>query len=417
MSARRRFPEQGRPWADIEREMRGFASDDVDWRHGRHAFHVWYGGDDLFDIQKKSYAMFMQENGGGAGKTFMSLKTMEDGVVAFAAELLQGPDAVGHITSGGSESIFVAMKAARDWAREHRPDALRPEIVIPFSGHPTFNRAAEYLGLRVTRVPVGADFRADVPAMAAAISPDTIALVGSAVCFPFGVVDPIRELAAEARARGLWMHVDACVSGFSAPFCRELGYPIPDFDFAVPGVISMSADLHKYGFCAKGSSMVLYRDPDYERHQPFAFDGWPLGLFTNPNVASTRPGGSISAAWAVMNYLGREGYLRLNRELMETRQAYMDGINAVDGLAINGEPHSLIISASASDACLDMDRVSDAMLRKGWFLGRLKHPKGFLLGLSQPHSASRGAFLADLAEAVHSAASTSSGVGSERALY
>ncbi len=414
---RQQLPEHGRAWGDIEQEMRGFASDDVDWRHGRHAFHVWYGGDDLFEIQKKSYAMFMQENGGGAGKTFMSLKLMEDGVIAFTAELLNGPDAVGHITSGGSESIFVAMKAARDWAREHRPQARQPEIVLPFSGHPTFNRAAEYLGLKVTRVPVGADFRAHTAAMTAAISPDTIALVGSAVCFPYGVVDPIRELAAVAVERGLWMHVDACVSGFSAPFCRQLGYPIPEFDFAVPGVISISADLHKYGFCAKGTSTVLYRNPDYERYQPFAFDGWPLGLFTNPNVASTRPGGSISAAWAVMNFLGRDGYLRLNKELMDTRQGYMDGINAIDGLAINGQPHSLVISASADDAELDMDRVGDVMLDKGWFLGRLKHPKGFLLGLSRPHSAARSSFLSDLAEAVQCTKNGSSGGGVSRSVY
>jgi len=414
---RQQLPEHGRAWGDIEQEMRGFASDDVDWRHGRHAFHVWYGGDDLFEIQKKSYAMFMQENGGGAGKTFMSLKLMEDGVIAFTAELLNGPDAVGHITSGGSESIFVAMKAARDWAREHRPQARQPEIVLPFSGHPTFNRAAEYLGLKVTRVPVGADFRAHTAAMTAAISPDTIALVGSAVCFPYGVVDPIRELAAVAVERGLWMHVDACVSGFSAPFCRQLGYPIPEFDFAVPGVISISADLHKYGFCAKGTSTVLYRNPDYGRYQPFAFDGWPLGLFTNPNVASTRPGGSISAAWAVMNFLGRDGYLRLNKELMDTRQGYMDGINAIDGLAINGQPHSLVISASADDAELDMDRVGDVMLDKGWFLGRLKHPKGFLLGLSRPHSAARSSFLSDLAEAVQCTKNGSSGGGGSRSVY
>jgi sphinganine-1-phosphate aldolase len=381
--------------------MRVFAKDDVDWRHGRHAFHVWYGGDDIFDVQVKAYTMFMQENGGGAGKTFMSLKQMEDGVIDFAAELFSGPDAVGHITSGGSESIFVAMKAARDWARVTFPHITVPEVVIPFSGHPTFNRAAEYLGLKITRVPVRDDFRADVPGMEQAISSDTIALVGSAVCFPYGVIDPIDELSKLTQERGLWLHVDACVSGYSAPFCREIGYPIPDFDFTLPGVTSISADLHKYGFCAKGTSSVIYRNPDFQKYQPFNFDDWPLGHFSNPNVASTRPGGSIASAWAVMNYLGREGYLQLNERLMAMRQRYIASINGIDGLHINGEPHSLIISFSADDPNeIDMAAVADGMLERGWFLGRLRTPPGMLIGLSQPHEGAHNSLIDDLSQVV-----------------
>ncbi len=403
---REKLPDHGRTWSELQDQMRGFAKEDVDWRHGRHAFHVWYGGDDVFDIQKNAYTMFMQENGGGAGKTFKSLKYMEDAVIDYAAQILNGPEAVGHITSGGSESIFVGMKAARDWARKNRPATTDPEVVIPFSGHPTFNRAGEYLGLRITRVPVGEDFRADVAAMKQAISRDTIAMVGSAVCFPYGVVDPIEDLAKVATDNGLWLHVDACVSGFSAPFCRELGYKIPNFDFSIVGVTSISADLHKYGFSAKGTSTILYRNNEFEKYQPFDFYDWPLGHFSNPNVASTRPGGSIAAAWAVMNYLGRDGYLRLNRRLMELRQRYMDGIRTIKGLHINGEPHSLIITASADDLGeIDMETVTAAMLERGWFLGSLKQPPGILIGLSLPHEAACDTFLGDLAETVDTARS------------
>ncbi len=394
------LPQSGRTWGELETEMASFRQDDADWRGGRVPFHVWYGGDDIFDIQIKGYTMFMQENGGGAGRTFKSLKIMEDGVLDFGAELLRGPDSVGHITSGGSESIFVAMKAARDWARDKLPHVTQPEIVIPYSGHPTFNRAGQYLGLKVTRVPVGEDFRADVKAMAKAISPDTIALLGSAVCFPYGVIDPIEDLSELARERGLWLHVDACVSGYTAPFCRELGYPVPDFDFTVPGVMSISADLHKYGFCAKGTSTVLYRNPDFERYQPFEFDEWPVGRFANPNVASSRPGGSISGAWAVMNYLGRDGYLKLNDRLMTMRQRYMDGINAIDGLHINGQPHSLIITFSSHDPAVDMGAVADVLTERDWFVGRLVQPKGILIGLSLPHEAACDEYLAQLKEAV-----------------
>ena len=398
---RQTLPEAGRGWDILKDEMRSFAKDDVDWRHGRHAFHVWFGGEDIFEIQRKAYVMFMQENGGGAGKTFMSLQLMENAVIDFAADLLHGPDAVGHITSGGSESIFVAMKAARDWASaKSRPDGP-PEVIIPYSGHPTFNRAAEYLGLKIVRTELGEDFRGSVSAMRNAITPRTIALVGSAVCFPFGVFDPIAQIGELASEHGLWMHVDACVAGYTAPFARELGFEVPGFDFSVLGVTSISADLHKYGFCAKGTSTVLYRNEEFERFQPFEFDDWPLGRFANPNVASTRPGCSISGAWAVMNYLGREGYLDLNRALMRTRDDYMDAIQGIEGLRIFGRPGSLIIAFGAEDPLeLNMIEVGHEMLDRGWFLGPIKSPPGLMMGLSRPHVDALPAFSRDLKEAV-----------------
>jgi glutamate/tyrosine decarboxylase-like PLP-dependent enzyme len=348
----------------------------------------------------------------------MSLKHMEDSVLDFAADLLHGPEAVGHITSGGSESIFVAMKAARDWSRANLAHVEKPEIVMPFSGHPTFNRASEYLGYSVKRIPVGADFRADVAAMERAITKNTIAIIGSAVCFPYGVVDPIVDLGRIAKERGLWLHVDACISAYSAPFCRDLGYPVPDFDFRVEGVTSISGDLHKYGFCAKGTSTVLYRDPSYQKYQPFAFDNWPNGTFANPNVAGSRPGGSISAAWAVLSYLGRDGYLRLNKRLMEMRQHYIDGINAIEGLQINGQPHSLIISFRSMDSkAVNADALADGMLERGWFLGRQRTPPGLMMGLSLPHEAARDDFLRDLSEVVTDVRKGGDQPSSGRAIY
>jgi sphinganine-1-phosphate aldolase len=393
---RKTLPKAGRPWETLEHDMDVMRADDADWRRGRLPYYIWYGGDDIFEVQKKSYTMFMQENGVGAGRAFQSLKHMEDDVIDFAADLLRGNSAVGHITSGGSESIFVAMKAARDWARATKPNISRPEFIVPYSAHPTFNRAGEYLDLRIVRIPVAQDWRANPRAMADAISPNTIALAASAPCFPYGVIDPIDEISSCARERGLWMHVDACVGGYSAPFVRELGYPIPDFDFSLPGVISISADLHKYGFCAKGASTVLYCDRDYEKFQPFDFDEWPMGRFTNPNVASTRPGGSIAAAWAVMNYLGRDGYLRLNKRLMIMRDRYIAGVNAIEGLRVRGAPHLLIISFSSEDPGVDIMAVADAMTLRGWYVGRQAVPPGILIGLSLPHEAAIDTYLSDL---------------------
>jgi len=312
---------------------------------------------------------------------------------------LQGTSAVGHITSGGSESIFVAMKAARDWARKHKPEITAPEVVIPFSGHPTFNRAAEYLGLTIVRVPVATDLRGDVSAMEAAINTNTIALVGSAVCFPYGVVDPISDLSVLAQRKNLWLHVDACIAGLQAPFARELGYEVPDFDFSLPGVSSISADMHKYGFGAKGSSLVLYANAELASFQPFNFYDWPLGQFSNPNVASTRPGGSIASSYAVMNYLGHDGYLALNKRLMNLRDEIMAGINAIPGLTINSTPHSLIISFGPSDQeNVDGLAIYDEMAKRDWYLGRSYRPRGMMMGISLPHELSKAKLLSDLAE-------------------
>jgi len=371
---------------------------DVDWRGGRLPFHIWYGGEDVVEIQKKGYMAFMQENGLGAGKSFQSLKVMEDDLLDFAAGLLHGPEAVGHLTSGGSESIFVAMKAARDWARVHHRTNGTPEVVAPYSVHPTLNRAADYLGLRVVRTPVSADFRGDPTAISHAISAQTIAIVGSAPCFPYGVVDPIDAFGRIAQDNNLWLHVDACVGGYCLPFIAQLGHPVPPFDFAVPGVISMSADLHKYAFSAKGASTVLYRDSEFEQYQPFVFDDWPQGRFSNPNMAATRPGGSISAAWAVMNYLGEEGYLRIYRRMMDMRKRYIDGINGIPGLEIRGEPHAMLVTYGSQT--LDMSAVADAMVLRGWYVARQRTPPGITLGLSLIHEPIVNVYLQDLRAAV-----------------
>jgi glutamate/tyrosine decarboxylase-like PLP-dependent enzyme len=195
--------------------------------------------------------------------------------------------------------------------------------------------------------------------------------------------------------------VDACIGGYSAPFVKRLGYPIPDFDFSVPAVSSISADLHKYGFCAKGTSTVLYRNKDFEKFQPFEFDEWPQGRFANPNVASTRPGGSIAAAWAVMNYLGDEGYMRLNDRLMKMRQRYIDGINSIDGLYVRGKPHLLMVSFTSDEDGPDILAVAEEMEAKGWYVGSQAKPPGILLGLNVLHEAVIDEYLDHLVSAVN----------------
>ncbi|WP_179136857.1 pyridoxal phosphate-dependent decarboxylase family protein [Candidatus Entotheonella palauensis] len=333
-------------------------------------------------------------------RAFPSLRQMEDDLIAMALELLHGGEqAVGNLTSGGTESIFMAVKTARDWARAQRPDIDRPEIVLPYSAHPAFDKAAHYLNLHVRRIPVRDDFRADPQAMAAAVTGQTIMLAGSAPCFPYGVIDPIADLSILAQERQLWLHVDACVGGFLAPFVHQLGYPVPTFDFQLPGVYSMSADLHKYGFAAKGASTVLYRDDELRQYQPFACDVWPNGTMVTPTFAGTRPGGAIAAAWAVMHYLGVSGYQAKADTIIRTRQAIAAGIEGIEGLKVWGQP-DLGIIAYGSDS-IDIVAVADELRQAGWFIVQTQRPKGIHMMLTPAHAPIVDDYLRDVQAAVN----------------
>ncbi|HEY4137230.1 MAG TPA: aspartate aminotransferase family protein [Casimicrobiaceae bacterium] len=379
--------------------MESARRDDVDWKRGRLGLYVHYAGDDVLAVAKEAYQRFFSENALGP-KAFPSLKKFEDDVVAWSADLLHAPEnATGVMTSGGTESIFLAVKAARDWARTERPQIVAPDIVVPISAHPAFDKAAHYLCVTVHRVALANDYRADVAAMANAITPNTIMLVGSAPTFPHGVIDPIGELAVLAKARNLWLHVDACVGGFLAPFAARLGYPIPPFDFAVSGVRSMSADLHKYGFTAKGASVLLLADAALRQHLVFEFDNWPRGKYAVPTFTGTRPGGAIAAAWAVLRYLGIDGYLRIAREIMGARDRLMAGIGAIDGLHVVGKPDLAVLGYATGDA--DSFAVAEELTRRGWFVSTMSEPPGIHLGMpTMAHVPHVDTYLSDLRAAV-----------------
>jgi glutamate/tyrosine decarboxylase-like PLP-dependent enzyme len=309
---------------------------------------------------------------------------------------LLGGDAsvVGNMTAGGTDSILAAVKTARDWARVHRPQAAFPEIILPATAHPAFDKAAHYFGLRVVRTALDAGFRADPAAVAAAVSDNTVLIVGSAPSYPHGVVDPIPALAEIARSRGLLCHVDACVGGFVLPFAEKLGYPVPPFDFRVPGVTSMSADLHKYGYAAKGASVVLYRGAELRKFQFFVTTSWPGGIYASPALAGTRPGGAIAAAWAVMNYLGEEGYCRIVDTMMRTAAELRDGINAVPGLRVLGAPDMCVMAIGGEG--VDAYEVGDEMQARGWHLDRQQFPPSLHLTVTYGHAGVVEPFLADL---------------------
>jgi sphinganine-1-phosphate aldolase len=387
------LPKQGKSWSELDGEMDAARKGDVDWRRGRVGVYIHYAGEEVLDVAKKAYLKFFSENGLGP-KAFPSLARFESDVVAMTLGLLHGgAGARGAMTTGGTESIFLAVKSARDWARVQRPAIERPQIVVPQTAHPAFNKAAEWLGLEVRRIPVGKDFRADADAMAAAIGPRTIMLLGSAPAYPHGVMDPIADIAAIAEKHDLWMHVDACVGGFIAPFAKLLGVPIGDFDFAVPGVMSMSADLHKYGYAAKGASTVLYRDAELFKFQAYSFSDWPRGVYSTQTLVGTRAGGAIAAAWAVMNFLGEDGYRAVTRRILDTRKAIGAGVVKL-GLEVWGRPELSILSYGSPT--LDIAQVADRLSTRGWFVGRLVEPPGIHLMLNLTHEPIVGEYLGDL---------------------
>lgn len=395
------LPKEGTPWEQLDRELDEAKANDVDWKRGRAAVYIHYAGEDVLDVAKRAYLKYFSENGLGP-KAFLSLAGFERDIIGWGIGLFHGgSEAKGALSSGGTESIFMAVKAARDQARSARRLDGLPQIVATETAHPAFDKAAHYLGLEVIRVPMGADFRADVPAMEKAITSRTIMLVGSAPAFPHGMIDPIPELGRLAQERGLWLHVDACVGGYIAPFAKKLGYAMPDFDFAVPGVTSISADLHKYGYTAKGASSVFFRDEESFRHLRYDFNGWPRGLYSTNTLVGTRPGGAIAAAWAVMRYLGEGGYLRTTERILATRRAYEAGVQEL-GLKVWGKPELGIFTYGSENR--DIFAIADRLATRGWLVGRLVEPPGIHLMLNMTHEPVVGEYLADLKASIAEAA-------------
>jgi sphinganine-1-phosphate aldolase len=392
------LPNTGRTREEVLQEMRAARDTDVKWHQGRAFGLVYHISDEIDTLLKDAFTLFFSENGLNP-TAFPSLRRFETEVVAMTAALLGGDEnVVGTMTSGGTESDLMAVKTARDWARSHQPHIQEPELVMPVTGHPAFDKAGDYFGVRVIHVPVRDDYRADIDAMRAAITPNTIMMAASAPAYPHGVVDPIRDLAATAQEHGLLFHVDACVGGFMLPFVRKLGYPVPDFDFSVPGVTSISADLHKFGYAAKPASVVLYRTPELRRQQFFVYIDWPGGIYPSTAMTGTRPGGPVAAAWALMNYLGEQGYLHITETVMQATRKIQEGIRDIPGINVLSDPE-MSVFAIGSDG-VNIYELADELARRGWHFDRQHYPASLHVTVNYVHAAIADTFLADLADAV-----------------
>jgi glutamate/tyrosine decarboxylase-like PLP-dependent enzyme len=392
------LPERGSSRNDVLARMRERKAADADWEGGRTWSLVYPAGEDVDDMLRGANELYMFENALNPFR-FPSLRTMEEEVCAMTAGMLHAPEGFGGaMTSGGTESILMAVKAARDRARAEK-GTPRPRAVVPYSAHPAFAKACKYLGLELVQVPLGDDKRADVAAAAKLIDDDTALVVGSAPNYPFGVVDPIPDLAALAGERGINFHTDACLGGFLLPFLEELGEDVPPFDFRVPGVATISADVHKYGYCTKGASVITHRTKAHlHQFQLFVYDQWPGGLYGSFAMAGARPAAPIAAAWAVMNFLGREGYVGLARSVRDTTRKLREGIEAIPELTVWANPVMSVMSFGSEK--IDVSAVGDVMDERGWHLDRQNDPDALHIMVSPVHARVADAFLEDLREAV-----------------
>jgi sphinganine-1-phosphate aldolase len=391
------FPTHGESADDLLAEIGRMREGDADWRGGRTFSLVYNVGDAELDRVLHDVGLqYLHENALNPFK-FPSLLQMEQEIVAMAADLLGGRADAGSISSGGTESIFLAVQTARDHARATR-GLDRVSIVTATTAHPAFAKACKYLDVEQRRVGLDDGLRLDLDQLPDAIDGTTALVVGSAPCYPYGVVDDIPALAAFAAGRGLLCHVDACLGGWLLPFWERLGEPVPPWNLAVEGVTSLSADIHKYGYTFKGISTVLYRDRELLRHQHFLYDDWPGGLYGSATAAGTRPAAPIAGAWTAIRHLGENGYLRLAEVVRDTTRRFREGIDAVPGLAVTGTPQMSVFEFGSVDPALDIAAVGDAMDDRGWHLDR--QPGGLHVMVFPGHAVVVDEFLGDLAEAV-----------------
>ena len=363
-----KFPQQALSPTTILTQLESYKQADLPWKTGRVFAYVYEAPPVIKACIEEAYLSFLTENGLDP-TAFPSLLRLEREVIAMVADLLHAPEALGSFTSGGTESIMLALKAVRDYSREHRPELLRPHLVLPITAHAAFQKAAHYLGFDFSLVGVeGPSYAVAVEAMEAAIRPETVLLVASAPCYPFGVLDPIAELSDLAIKHGVFFHVDACVGGMYLPFIE--GDAVPVFDFRLAGVSSMSCDLHKYGYAAKGASCVLYREEALRLFQYFSCSNWSGYSIVNPTVLSSKSGGPLAGAWAALRAMAAEGYRAVVAQTQAAMRAIRTYVEAeIPELVVLGQPAmNLLALGLRSGLDFSVFDLAERMKAKAWYL-------------------------------------------------
>ncbi len=394
------IPEYGLPYEEVLAKLDAYGAHDPDYKSGKTWSLVYYKDKEYTHFLAEAFEKYMSANGLNP-TAFRSLKRFENDIIAFTAELLHaGEGAAGCVTSCGTESCMLAVKAYRDFARQKR-HVTRPEMIVSETAHVAWFKGAEYFGVKVRVIPLDENKTIDVKKVRRAVNSNTVMILGSAPEYPHGLIDPIGALGAIGLEKGVPVHVDGCVGGYLLPFMEQAGAQLPPFDFRVPGVTGMTADIHKYGFAAKGCSCVIYADPKYFRAQCFVKHDWPGGVFASPAFLGTRPGGAYAAAWAAIQANGRQGYIEMAKKTMENADKMRAGIRAIPGLELIGAPVCSLISYRSTDPVnCNIFAVGDKMQEKGWHIDRLQHPDALHAMITCAHTDVIDAYLADLRAAV-----------------
>lgn len=393
----RTLPKTSSTVEDVMRDMRAMQTHDGDYRASRTWGLIYNAGPEVDRVLHEAVDHTLKENALNP-IVFPSLREMQRDVVSVAADLFHGGEDVGGaMTSGGTESIFMAVKTARDKARAER-GITNGKLIIPRTAHPAFVKAAHLLDIEYVHVPTREGLRTYAEDMEPLLDKDTVLAVGAAPSYPFGMIDPIADMAALAASKAIPFHVDACLGGFMLPWVERLGHPVAPWDFRVPGVTSISADLHKYGYATKGASVVLHRPKANLRYQVFQFADWPGGIYGTQAFQGTKPAPPIAAAWAVLHLLGEEGYLKLAKQAMDAARRLIEGINAMPDAHVWGEPDMTVVAIGSSTH--DIFAVGDMLNQKGWHFDRQEGPPALHLMASPTHVHNVGEFLADLRHAL-----------------
>jgi glutamate/tyrosine decarboxylase-like PLP-dependent enzyme len=393
------FPASSRP-DEILAQLDQLRERDVRWREGRAFTLAYSAGPEVEELAAQAHRRFATENALNTD-AFPSLRKIQADVVSFVGSWLDaGADGAGFMTSGGTESLLLAVKASRERGRREK-SITNPNIVLPSSAHAAFEKGCYYFGLESRRVPVGGDWRADVHAMADAVDDNTVLIAGSAPQYPQGVIDPITDIAAIGAERNINVHVDACMGGVTLTYLRRLGYEIPPWNFEVPGVTSISVDLHKYGYTTKGASVLMHRNKSLRSYQTYVTDNWLGGLYGSSGIMGTKGGGPMAAAWAVMNLLGDEGYLQLTKRAKDTCDRLAGVLSSIPELSLRADPQVTLIAFGASDPdAFNVFALADALWRKGWYLDRQSPPDTLHCMVNAVHADHLDEFETDLRSAV-----------------
>lgn len=424
------LPDEGKSmeWILAEMEkMDGEMGPHADWKHGKLSGAVYHGGEDLSRVIVAAFERYTVSNPLHPD-VFPAVRKMEAEIVSMCLRMYNNPDGAGTMTSGGTESIVMAVKTYRDWAREVK-GITEPEMIVPATAHAAFDKGAAYMGIKVHLIPVDPVTRkANIKRVRRAINRNTILLVGSAVNFPDGNQDDIVVLGELAAKHNIGLHVDCCLGSFIVPFLEKAGlsdgedggakYKLSPFDFRVRGVTSISCDTHKYGFSPKGTSVIMYRDAALRRHQYYITPYWTGGVYASPSLSGSRPGALIAGTWAAMQYMGSDGYLKSCREIVSCARTIANTItNSIPELYVLGSPPASVVAFGSKSPEVNVHEVGDAMSKKGWHLNALTGPAAVHIACTRLTLPLVDTFIADLRDSVQEAKSAPSGKGTMVMLY